>query len=220
MQPHLAEFPPEVPWDNRCRGCFLLPTHCICAQIPRLECSPTLWIVRHVREHRKTTNTARLAKRCLVNCHLLTYGDKDLALDLRVLPQQAHLLFPEALDHSGKPDPAGPPVHDLSLGPPTTPCENLVILDGTWSQARRMSHRIAQVAHLPRLSFSQVAPRARLRRPPREGTMATLEAIGHAMWYLAGDAHGEALIQVFDSFVSAYARQCNRPPKVSPSSRS
>lgn len=175
--------------------------------------------MRHVREHRKSTNTARLAARALQRCKLLTYGDRDFPLDVDSLPRNGFLLFPEALDHSGRPDPNGPPVLDLSEGPPP-PFDNLIILDGTWAQARRMSHRLEPVAHMPRLSFKEIPPRARLRRPPMANTSATLEAIGHALWYLEGEGVGGPLLQVFDQFVEAYYSQCNKPRKTSQSSRS
>ena len=210
------EKPPEQPWCNRCAGCFLLPAFCICAQIPSIPNRTKVWIVRHVREHRKSTNTARLAARALQQCKLLTYGDREYPLDFSQVPRTGYLLFPVALDHSGNPDPNGPPVHDLASGPPPLPFENLVILDGTWSQARRMSHRLEPVAAMPRLSFAEIPPRARLRRPPTAKSSATLEAIGHALWYLEGEEIGAPLLQVFDHFVEAYYRQCNKPLIISP----
>ncbi|MBS2033758.1 DTW domain-containing protein [bacterium] len=210
------EKPPEQPWENRCAGCFLLPAFCICSQIPKIPNRHKVFIVRHVREHRKSTNTARLAARALEQCKLLTYGDRDYPLDFDSVPNRGYLLFPEALDHSGRPDPNGPPVHDLVQGPPPA-FENLIVLDGTWAQARRMSHRLEPVAHMPRLSFTEVPPRARLRRPPMANTSATLEAIGHALWYLEGETIGSPLLQVFDRFVEAYYSQCNKPRKISPS---
>jgi DTW domain-containing protein len=205
--------PPEQPWEHRCPGCFLLPVNCICSRIPRLQTQTRVWIVRHTREHRKTTNTARLAHRALANSHMLTYGDREYPLNVDRLPEQGYLLFPAALDQTGLPSPNGPPVYDLSRDALPAPCADLVILDGTWSQARRMSHRLTRVATLPRLTFSEVPARARVRRPPHPGTLATLEAIAHALWYLENPACGEALLQVFDSFVEAYNQQCNKPPK-------
>ena len=210
------EKPPEQPWENRCAGCFLLPAFCICEKIPTIPNQHKVWIVRHVREHRKSTNTARLAARALERCKLLTYGDRYYPLDISSVPREGYLLFPEALDHGGKPDPDGPPVHDLGQGPPPR-FENLIVLDGTWAQARRMSHRLEPVARMPRLSFKEIPPRARLRRPPMANTSATLEAIGHALWYLEGEAIGAPLLQVFDQFVEAYYTQCNKPRKTSPS---
>ncbi len=168
--------------------------------------------MRHVREHRKSTNTARLA-RIALNCRVLDYGDRHYPMDAAQLPQEAYLLFPEALGHGGLPDPNGPPVHDLSQGPPPKPCTHLILLDGTWSQARRMSHRIAAVAELPRLSFSEVPARARLRRPPKPDKTATLEALGLALWYLVGEEVGRPLLDVFDQFVQAFHNQCNKPSK-------
>lgn len=210
---------PEMPWEGRCPGCFLLPDYCICQRIPRFTNSTSLWIVRHARERRKTTNTARLARRALANCQLLDYGDPTAPLDAEALPEAAYLLFPEALDHSGLPDPNGPPVHDLASGPPPGRVTHLIVLDGTWSQARRMSHRLERVARLPRLTCSEVPSRGRLRRPPQPGTMATLEAIALALWHLEAPEVGEGLLQVFDTFVEAYHRQCNKPPKTCPSMR-
>ncbi len=211
------EKPPEEPWENRCAGCFLLPAFCICAEIPSIPNRHKVWIVRHVREHRKSTNTARLAIRALERSRLLHYGDRYYPLDISEVPRDGYLLFPEALDHGGRPDPNGPPVHDLGTGPPPLPFENLIILDGTWAQARRMSHRLEPVAHMPRLSFTQIPPRARMRRPPLANSSATLEAIGNAIWYLEGEEIGAPLLQVFDRFVEAYYRQCNKPLKTSPS---
>lgn len=215
MTADLTGKPAEQPWEHRCPGCFLLPPYCICPRIPTLETSTAVWIVRHTREHRKTTNTARLAHRALHNSHMLTYGDRDFALDPEQLPLDGYLLFPPALDQTGLPAPDGPPVYDLSQQALPRPCHNLIILDGTWSQARRMSHRLTRVANLPRLTFSEVPARARVRRPPHPGTLATLEAIAHALWYLEGPACGDALLQVFDDFVEAYNRQCKKPPKAS-----
>lgn len=182
-----------------------------------MVCPIGITIVRHVREHRKSTNTARLAWRALSpGCQLLNYGDRHQPFDASFLPEPSYLLFPEALDHSGQPDPNGPPVHDLSSGPPPQNCQNLILLDGTWSQARRMSHRLQAVAQLPRLSFSQIPPRARLRKPPTSNTSATLEALGLALWYLAGEEVGRPLLDLFDVFVDAYHQQSRKPPKQCP----
>lgn len=210
------EKPPEQPWENRCAGCFLLPAFCICEQLPRLTNRIPVTIIRHVREHRKSTNTARLARQVLSQCKILDYGDRDYPLAPGQLPESGYLLFPEALDSSGKPDPNGPQVHDLALGPPADPCQHLILLDGTWSQARRMSHRIPSVARLPRLSFSHIPARPRLRRPPTAHTSATLEALAYALGCLENHLLGDALLQVFDTFVEAYYRQCDKPPKVHP----
>lgn len=196
--------------ESRCPRCFLLRSYCICPHIPQLDTQVRVCLIRHVGERHKTTNSARLAHVALRNSEMLDYGERDRPLP--PLPQEeAFLLFPPALDHSGQPAPDGPPVHDLSQGPPPSVCRHLLILDGTWAQARRMSHRLTEVARLPRLMVSQRPARPRARRPPGPDTFATLEAIGHALWYLEGPGVGEALLELFDQFVEAYHRQCNKP---------
>jgi DTW domain-containing protein YfiP len=54
-----------------------------------------------------------------------------------------------------------------------------VLLDGSWSQARRMFQRLVPLRALPRLSLG-AQPGERLREGP-EGTMSTLEALAHAL---------------------------------------
>jgi DTW domain-containing protein YfiP len=142
----------------------------VCALVPRVEARTRVVIVRHVLERWKPSNTARLAGLALPSCELWPYGgatDPPWAQ----LGDGAWLLFPGG----------GAAVDE----PPRT----LVVLDGSWPQARRMLQRIPALRGLPRLSLPAPAEAVpRMRRPPRPDGMATLEAIARALELLEGPA--------------------------------
>lgn len=119
-------------------------------------------VLQHVLEGPKVSSTARFAPLVLERCAVQVYAAAGQPLELPPL-DEAWLVFP--ID--------GP-------GQPTGPLPKLlVLLDGSWSQARRMFQKLEAVRRLPRLSL--VAPPApRLRSGPA-GTMSTLEAIAEAL---------------------------------------
>lgn len=173
---------------GRCPRCWLPEAACLCADIPRLETRVELLIVRHVKESWRTTNSARLAELALPRCRILDYGAQDAPLDpAEVLGPETWLLYPGA----------GPVAH----GAP----RRLVVLDGSWSQSRRMFRRIPGLSALPRLSLAPpVAPVVRLRQPPQAEGRATLEAIAAAMAQIEDPSVGEALARLYDGFVARY----------------
>jgi DTW domain-containing protein len=157
---------------GRCPGCYLPPRLCLCAEVPRVETRTHVRVIRHNKEGHKSTNTARLAALALSRCDILTYGAPGQPFDVSVLEAPGTwLLFPEA-----QPPPPGTP-------PPGC----LVVLDGNWTQARRMYQRLPLLRRLPGISLPPPAPDTRrLRRPPHPEGMSTLEAIAGALSLLEG----------------------------------
>jgi DTW domain-containing protein YfiP len=157
----------------RCGLCRL--ADCLCALVPRVETRTRVLIVRHVLERRKPSNSARLAALALPACTIVDYPPAP-ALD----DPGAVLLYP---DGGG----AAPPG-----------VSTLVVLDGSWPQTRRMAQRIPALRRLPRLSLpAPPAPVERMRRPPRPGHLATLEAIARALELLEGPEVARPLDDLF-----------------------
>ena len=86
-------------------------------------------------------------------------------------------------------DPAAPPILlypgpdalDLAEAPPRGPV-TLVVLDGTWWQAKKLFQQNPELASLPRYSLSPSSPsRYRIRREPALHCISTIEAIGEAL---------------------------------------
>lgn len=163
---------------RRCPGCFLHPSRCLCGEIPRVETRLDFLLVRHAREAFKSSNTGRLAAAAVPSCTLVDVAEFDHPFDPACLPEQACLLFPPERDHLGQ-ETGRHTILYPEDGPPPGP---LVLLDGTWGQARRMSHRLPGLDDLPRLQLTP-GPHLphRLRKPHMPGAMATLETVARAV---------------------------------------
>ncbi|MCP3137602.1 tRNA-uridine aminocarboxypropyltransferase [Pyxidicoccus xibeiensis] len=156
----------------RCHRCFLAQHLCLCAEIPRVETRTRFVLVQHVMELGKKSNTGRVAALALANARLLTHGSPAEPFDSGPLSEPGTwLLFPD-----------GP------TAPPDAPApRQLVVLDGSWSQARRMTQRLAALRALPRLVLPPPAPGLlRLREPSHPSGMSTLDAIARAVAMLEG----------------------------------
>lgn len=126
------------------------------------------------------------------NLHILDYGEKDAIFSTELLESpDTWALLPNAEGAS-----------DIKLGPENRP-KTLVLLDGTWAQARRMASRIPSVERLPRWALETPARRAiRLRRPHEPWARSTAEALAEAMGLLEGEQLGAALFALYDRWVS------------------
>jgi tRNA-uridine aminocarboxypropyltransferase len=143
---------------------------CVCSLLPRVETRTEIVLIRHVTELLLTSNTGRFAALSLPNSRMLGYGGGQ-AFDASQLDGEGTAL----LYCSG-------PARELSFVP-----TRLVVLDGSFRQARRMYKRVPELRALPELTLP--APRVtptRLRKPTQPGGMSTIEAIAAALSELEG----------------------------------
>jgi DTW domain-containing protein YfiP len=139
-------------------------------------------IVRHQREEHRSSNTGRLAHMALPNSELVEHGRLAGPAKLPAL-KGAWLLFPEGEPRTAAPEP---------------PPEQLIVLDATWSQARRMYHKLEQLRGVPILRLPERArPPGRLREAPSADRVSTIEAIAEALRLLEGDAVARPLEELF-----------------------
>lgn len=138
-------------------------------------------IVQHVLEQGERSNTAKHALAALINSERRLYGAKDQRLQTDDL-SDAWLLFP-----GEGPRPEGTP-------------SKLIVLDGSWSQARHMIQRVPALRTLPRLSIAPRPGRRSLREAPTGG-MSTLEAIAEALRVVESDSVGAQLDAVHEALV-------------------
>ena len=100
----------------------------------------------------------------------------------------------------------------------------LHVIDGTWAQARRMSHRIPGLAALPRLSVAPPEPGVmRLREAHADWAMGTMEAIAAAVRAEGDPAGALALERAHALFVhrsfSLRRAMPDEPPEEPPEER-
>jgi DTW domain-containing protein YfiP len=146
----------------------------MCSEIPTIATRTRIVIVRHRNEKFRSSNTGRLAHLALPNSAIIEHPG-----ELVVAPE-AWLLFPEGTD-----TPAPPP-------------PELIVLDASWSQARRMYRKLAVLRGLPILRLpDEPVPVARLRESPGPGRVSTIEAIARALRLLEGDEVAAPLERLF-----------------------
>jgi DTW domain-containing protein YfiP len=191
-----------APKRATCAGCQRPLPVCVCAHVTPLKTKTRVVILQHPRERHVPINTARLARLSLPDAVLRRAVDfegdpfvQDL-LSGRDGGPQPYLLFP------------GPDAVDLARERPPGPI-TLVVVDGTWWQARKLLRRNPKLAALPQLRLAPAAPsRYRIRREPADHCVSTIEAIALTLRALEGDDDREgaearfaALLAPFDAMV-------------------
>jgi DTW domain-containing protein YfiP len=170
---------------------------CICAAAPRLTLATRVVLVMHRREVAKTTATGPLALQTLTNSELRVHGHREKPVDLRDLHTGARrvlALFPA--DDAQPLSPAFAPAD----GRPVT----LIVPDGSWRQASKSLRRISGLAQAERVTLPAGPPtRYRLRREPKQGGLATFEAIARVLGILESPAVQAQLEAFFDRMVEA-----------------
>jgi DTW domain-containing protein YfiP len=161
----------------RCPRCGA--AHCFCERIPRIATRTRFVLLRHAWELDKASNSGRIAHLALENSIVHDIGIAGQPFDPAWIPDGAWLLFPAA-----PPEPLSAP-------------SSVVVLDGTWAQAKQMLKRNPALWRLPRLGLPRAPDRPRLRTPP-EGGMSTLEAIAEAVALLEDAAKARALHELYD----------------------
>lgn len=180
--PMSSDAPLVAAGDTRCPAC-LYPRHvCLCPAIPTVVTRTRVVIVRHYAERTRSSNTGRLAHRALPNSVLIDHGAIEGAAVLPPLAG-AWVLYPH-----------GEPLTAAPAHPPT----QIVALDASWSQARKMFRKLGALRGLPLFRLPDLPmPAARLRASPESGHVSTIEAIARALRILEGDAVATPLETLF-----------------------
>ena len=183
---------------RRCAECRLAAGLCLCALVPRLETRTRVVLVMHSLEERKTTNTGRLAMRCLPNSAVVLRGDPRGVVETPRWDEHGEplLLFP---------GPDAVPLETFA-GPRARPL-TLIVPDGTWGQAQRARRRVPGLATVPCVSIKRDQPSTyRLRTTPVPGRLSTIEAIAEALGILEGKSVRAGLLAIFDEMVTRTLR--------------
>ncbi|MEE2755346.1 MAG: tRNA-uridine aminocarboxypropyltransferase [Myxococcota bacterium] len=187
---------------ERCLDCGLHRPLCICDQVQVQTCETKVTVLMHAKESRRSTNSGHLVRLMLSNYTLRLRGDPNMPRHQDgLLDCHAHnvVLFPdedaEVLDQTwvGKQD---KPI-------------NLIVPDGNWRQAKRMTYRERDLADLPKVKLKLGPPSTyRLRRHTNPQCVSTFEAIMRALRLLESDTLVDQLDHCFRLFVerSLWAR--------------
>jgi DTW domain-containing protein len=186
----------DVEPRRMCLRCRRPSIVCYCSALPRLDTTTRVVILQHPRERDVAIGTARMASLCLpqASLHVGVRWDEHpgLARALGDASRPPILLYP------------GEGARDILADPPTGPV-TLVVVDGTWSQAKTVVRDNPVLARLPRYAFTAPEPtQYRIRREPRREYVSTIEALMHVLGALEGDAaRFRSLLEPFRAMVDA-----------------
>lgn len=174
-----------------CWRCRRPTVTCWCAQVPSLTTTKTCVVfVQHPRERDVAIGTARMAHHSLPGSRLIEGVLIDDELNDIDGINDAALLFP------GK---DARPLSEWLAHPPKV----LIVVDGTWSQARKLLRLNPRLAALPRLSYDPLKPgNYRIRREPTDKHLSTIEATAAVLGLLEGDpVRFASMLRPFDFMV-------------------
>jgi len=135
-------------------------------------------VLQHPRETRMPVGTARMVGLSLAQSVIrpgIDFSDDPFVQSLLSATEPPYLLFP---------GPASTDVAALPLDRPIT----LIVVDGTWAQARKLIKSNPSLLRLPRLAFAPNQPSAyQIRTQPEAHCVSTIEALAHVLGVLEGD---------------------------------
>lgn len=187
----------------RCTDCLMHPISCLCGDVVRLPTETEVLLLTHALEFGKPTNTGRLLQMSLPNCSTLPCGG----------PRQGPVSIPDAPDHRTVLLYPGPDaqVVDAAFAHEDPRPLRLLVLDGTWSQARRLAKR--RLADLPRVQIPDGPPTRFRLRSARDNPdhVCTIEAVARVLGIIEGHAVEAALLSLFETMVTRTLQSRGQP---------
>ena len=200
------------PRGERCAGCRLVPSHCLCALRPAITTSAGFCLIMADIEPLKPSNTGWLIADVVVDTFAFGWArtevDPALLALLADAQWQPYLVFPGEFVAGGR---VVTEVQPLDANDGKRPL--FVLLDATWPEARKMFRKSPYLDHLPVLSLqSEQLSRYRLRRARRADHFCTSEVAGLCM-ELAGELHAAQTLQAYlDVFSHHYLQAKQQLP--------
>jgi len=184
---------------DTCYRCFRPLGSCLCDVIPAIDNRTPVLILQHARERTHPFNTARLVALGLRQSELLV----DHAGCLRKNPgllgplEGCALLYPHQR------------ARDVSSLPASERPRKLIVIDGTWTQARTLYRDLPALHALPHLTLpSGLQSAFELRKQPAAYCLSTLEATVFALRALEPETVGlTALLGTFDQMQQRQLQQ-------------
>jgi DTW domain-containing protein len=212
---------PRAEPDTECPHCGKIKALCVCETIARIDNRIELLILQHPQEQDRDLGTARLAALHFERAQVkigLSWPSLSKILGPAAEPQRWAILYlgsvradvvlpgrelvvvnknGNAVDHQ-----------DAAL----REIEGIIVLDGTWSQAKALWWRNAWLLKCKRVVLSPRRPSryGKLRREPRRDGLSTIEAAAVLLARLEGRPEIEtALMASFERLLARY--RASRP---------
>lgn len=184
-----------------CLRCRRPKVVCWCQAVTPIDSSTHVVFVQHPREAKVAVSTCRMAHLSLPNSelHIGLTAVGNARLEALCAQPGTAVLFPS----EGAVD-----VTALRAAPSNLPINlpvNLIVVDGTWSNAKKVVEKCPLLSALPRLAFTPDKPgNYRIRKEPAEHCLSTIEATAFVLERLE-QAPGRfvPMLSAFDAMVDA-----------------
>ncbi|WP_114393259.1 tRNA-uridine aminocarboxypropyltransferase [Oleisolibacter albus] len=227
MSDELLSPPPPAP-PEPCKTCGKPPDLCLCAELEPVRTRLGLLILQHPQEQDVELGTARLLSGQIEGA-VVKVGLSWANLAKALGRSQADPRRWGVLHMGSKEDVAKVPRGGIAVVGKNGPLpdsdiiladlEGLVLIDGTWSQAKTLWWRNAWLLKLRRVVIHPDFRSAygTVRREPRKESVSTLEAGAFAFGKLEGDPGlQERLLQPFDQLLDRWKKRRRRPHPPAP----
>jgi len=213
---------------KRCKQCLLGEKTCIChwRAATDLGISAVDWVLLlHSDEIFKPTNTGRLVADLFPDhshafCWDRTKPDSALLALLQDPKRRCFIIFPS--DESAPRESIAPTIEKPFQATNDSRKVTLILLDGTWKQARKMYRHSQWLADVPLLDLKHLLASEtlahlgnyRVRKAAQSGQLATCEAAAAALKGCGQDRASAQLLDYFSIFNEHYiALRMNRMPQ-------
>ncbi len=179
--------------EPRCERCARPASTCICDRLPAAKLASPLEIVilQHPQEDDVVLGTAPLVSLALerASVHVgLSWASLEAAVGRDTVDRARWgVLFATKLPEGTAPPKPGTVLvldrHEKPRAADAPPLEGLLVLDGTWSQAKTLWWRNPWLLKLARVSLTPREPSmyGKVRKEPRREWVSTLEAIADVL---------------------------------------
>jgi len=199
---------------ERCPGCRLVPSHCICALLPEVPTQSGMCLLMADIEPLKPSNTGWLIADVVPDTFAFGWARTEVDPALLALladPQwQAFVVFPGDFVEPTR------VVYEVAPSSATMPTGQrplFILLDATWPEARKMFRKSPYLNHLPVLSLHpEQVSRYQLRRSKRDDHFCTSEVASLCL-ELAGENHAAETLQAYlDVYTHQYLQAKHQLP--------
>lgn len=185
-----------------CYSCFRPEGYCVCNLITPFTAHTNFLILQHPHERRKYHSSTKLVLSAIKNSKLLrgiTFDPKEI--QTTVLGETPYILYPskDATD-----------CKEVNLDENST----VIVIDGTWIEARKIMFRNPYLKSLPKLTFKEpIRSQYRIRRQPKEHCLSTLECIAHLLKQTSHPSESEKYDSLFSGFDKMIEQQLKFFPR-------
>lgn len=211
LGPHILSYPKDIRLQHmtkiviqtkeetfsrhRCKSCWLLERHCLCDGLVPVSLPMDFSVLLHYKEFLRISNSGHLLALAHPGSRLLVEGKEDDEQKLSALeaaavrePYSVVVLMPCAGSLS---------ISELKQRREesgTTGRLHVILLDGTWRQARALNRRVSEKVVRVRVEVTEKPTMFRLRTRTRADGISTLEAALSLVeeWGQEGRQEGEA----------------------------